>query len=534
MAGVTRPPAGRRGGARPRLGRVDLGRCSTAHRRGELDRAGGGRLVYLSQASIHSALCSTALLAAGPAEAVLDGRYDGSGWLRARRPPRGAGDRARARSRRPSAGWPQTGGAARAAAALGIAAVHECGGPGTSDEADFTGLLALGGAGNGRPEVYGYWGELVGAAKARELGAVGAGGDLYADGALGSRTAHLREPYVDVPTARAGTATSPPSRSREHLVDVHRRTACRAGSTRSATRPSPPCWPGSARPPRRSGWTGCGRRGTASSTSRSWTRRSSPALVEFGIVASMQPAFDRLWGGAGQMYAAAPGRGPVAGVQPDGRHARGRGGAGVRLGLAGDPAGPVGQPCGPRLAPPHPAHRMSARAAFAAHTRGGWRAVHRDDEGVLGARAPGRRSRSGTPRRAARTARPARRSDARTQPPPGAAHPAVAPSCAAPRSTTAGATRRDRQAGSGPGAGGAGPGAGRARPAQPVVDLARSHTTVGGGAGGAAPGRHRRAPTRTASRGSTGSSTRSRPTSASGTGWRCRCGTPWPARASTT
>jgi predicted amidohydrolase YtcJ len=26
---------------------------------------------------------------------------------------------------------------------------------------------------------------------------------------------------------------------------------------------------------------------------------------------------------------------------------------------------------------------MSPRAAFAAHTRGGWRAVHRDDEGVL-------------------------------------------------------------------------------------------------------------------------------------------------------
>jgi predicted amidohydrolase YtcJ len=26
---------------------------------------------------------------------------------------------------------------------------------------------------------------------------------------------------------------------------------------------------------------------------------------------------------------------------------------------------------------------MSAKAAFAAHARGGWRAVHRDDDGVL-------------------------------------------------------------------------------------------------------------------------------------------------------
>jgi predicted amidohydrolase YtcJ len=34
----------------------------------------------------------------------------------------------------------------------------------------------------------------------------------------------------------------------------------------------------------------------------------------------------------------------------------------------------------------NPVYRMSARAAFAAHTRGGWRAVHRDDHGIL---APG-------------------------------------------------------------------------------------------------------------------------------------------------
>ena len=36
----------------------------------------------------------------------------------------------------------------------------------------------------------------------------------------------------------------------------------------------------------------------------------------------------------------------------------------------------------------NPAHRMSVRAAFAAHTRGGWRAVHRDGEGVLAPGAP--------------------------------------------------------------------------------------------------------------------------------------------------
>ena len=36
----------------------------------------------------------------------------------------------------------------------------------------------------------------------------------------------------------------------------------------------------------------------------------------------------------------------------------------------------------------NPAHRLSVRSAFAAHTRGGWRAVHRDGEGVLAPGAP--------------------------------------------------------------------------------------------------------------------------------------------------
>ena len=36
----------------------------------------------------------------------------------------------------------------------------------------------------------------------------------------------------------------------------------------------------------------------------------------------------------------------------------------------------------------NPVQRLSDRAAFAAHTRGGWRAVHRDDVGLLVVGAP--------------------------------------------------------------------------------------------------------------------------------------------------
>ena len=111
--------------------------------------------------------------------------------------------------------------ALRTAASLGIAAVHECGGPGTSDESDFTGLLALGGATQHQPEVYGYWGELMGAAKAQELGAVGAGGDVYADGALGSQTAHLRESYLDSPS-NCGHGYLTAEQVEAHVVDCIR------------------------------------------------------------------------------------------------------------------------------------------------------------------------------------------------------------------------------------------------------------------------------------------------------------------------
>ncbi len=135
-----------------------------------LDRAAGGRRVYLSQASIHSALVSRAMLAACP-EVVSAAGFDASGWVRrdAHHVVRAAAFASVSRAQRVAA---QRAALAHAAS-LGIAAVHECGGPEISDEEDFTGLLALSGA--GVPEVYGYWGELGGAARARELGAVGAG-----------------------------------------------------------------------------------------------------------------------------------------------------------------------------------------------------------------------------------------------------------------------------------------------------------------------------------------------------------------------
>jgi predicted amidohydrolase YtcJ len=108
-------------------------------------------------------------------------------------------------------------------------------------------------------------------------------------------------------------------------------------------------------------------------------------FVEYGVMASMQPAFDRLWGGANQMYEQRLGLARSLASNPIGAMA----GVGVALAFGSDsPVTPL-DPWGTvRAAMCHhnPSQRINVRTAFAAHTRGGWRAVHDDDEGIL---APG-------------------------------------------------------------------------------------------------------------------------------------------------
>jgi predicted amidohydrolase YtcJ len=105
-------------------------------------------------------------------------------------------------------------------------------------------------------------------------------------------------------------------------------------------------------------------------------------FVEYGIVASMQPAFDRLWGGEEQMYAQRLGVARSLASNPMGQmHA-----TGVTLAFGSDsPVTPLDPWGSVRAAMWHfnPVQRMSGKSAFAAHTRGGWRAVHRDRDGVL-------------------------------------------------------------------------------------------------------------------------------------------------------
>ena len=342
-----------------------------------VDRAAGGRMAYLAQASVHSALCSRALLS----HAAGTPGYDGSGWVR-----REAHHAVRAVALG-AVGPAQRGAAQRAAlrraASLGIAAVHECGGPGISSEADFTALLALAEE-PGLPEVYGYWGDLMGAARAKELGAVGAGGDLFADGALGARTAHLREDYRD------GDGRGHPYLASEqvcdHLLDCHEHGLPGGfhaiGDAALAT-----VLTGFAAAAARLGVERLRAARHRIEHAELVDRDMIAALVEYGVFASVQPAFDRLWGGQRQMYATRLGVDRALATNPLGAmHS-----VGVPLAFGSDsPVTPLDPWGGIRAAAwhHHPAHRISVRAGFAAHTRGGWRAVGQDRHGVLTPGAP--------------------------------------------------------------------------------------------------------------------------------------------------
>jgi predicted amidohydrolase YtcJ len=273
--------------------------------------------------------------------------------------------------------------ALRAAAAQGIAAVHECGGPGTSDETDFADVLAM--SGQGLPEVYGYWGELMGAAKARDLGAVGAGGDLYADGALGSQTAHLRHSYSDSPDGTCGHGYVTEDEVREHLLDCAAH-GMQGGFHAIGDAALSTVVAGIAGAAKRLGVDRVRAARHRVEHAEIMDKALIAAFVEYGIVASMQPAFDRLWGGEKGMYALRLGVDRSLNANPMGAMH----GVGVALAFGSDsPVTPLDPWGSIRAAVWHhnPAHRMSLRSAFAAHTRGGWRAL---GDGTAGSAGSGR------------------------------------------------------------------------------------------------------------------------------------------------
>lgn len=351
--------------------------------REELDRATWGSVVYLTRIDVHSAAVSSALLAQVPEARAADG-FDDSGWVRrdahhvVRRAVlsgigTGVRDAAQRRTR------------ARAAE-LGIVALHEMAGPVISGEDDCASLLELARREPG-PLVQAYWGELAslgGVETARRLGAVGAAGDLFIDGAIGSRTACMRDHYADDATDGAQYVSD--DEVRDHLVACTQ-AGIQGGFHVIGDRATDIIADGLHQAEEQLG---------VDAVRRSMHRLEHAELLDdahialmahLGVTASMQPMFDGLWGGPGGMYERRLGAERAAGMNRFADLHR----AGVLVAFGSDaPVTDLGPWAAVRAAIEHsvPGQRISARAAFTAHTRSGWRSVGDLEAGVIMPGAP--------------------------------------------------------------------------------------------------------------------------------------------------
>lgn len=351
----------------------------------ELDAVLGDRPAYLSRVDVHSALASTGLRR-------LVAELPAAAGFSPDRPLTGDAHhlvRAVARDRLTAEQLAEARSAAlHAAAGAGIVSVHECAGPEIGGLDDWLQLRAL----DQGVEVTGYWGEAVNSparahALIEETGARGLAGDLFVDGALGSRTAWLHEPYADaadrvgscyldadVIEAHVRACTEAQVTAGFHVIGDAAVEAAVAAFERVAADLGP---------------VAVARCGHRLEHVEMVTAEQAAQLGQWGVIASVQPNFDALWGGADGMYARRLGAARGSRLNPFALLAS----QGVPLALGSDaPVTALDPWASVRAAVNHrtPGSAVSARAAFAAATRGGWRAagVHDGKTGTLVPGAP--------------------------------------------------------------------------------------------------------------------------------------------------
>ena len=352
--------------------------------RTEVDRATWGSVAYLSRIDVHSAVVSSALLASLPGiEQVAGFRNDG---LLSRAAHHLAREKAL-----DSIGSGQRASAHRAtrthASTHGIVSMHEMAGPTISSSDDLRELLELAAHEPG-PLVTGYWGELAshgGIERAIELGAIGVAGDLFIDGALGSRTACLRAHYEDEPATDGAQylsaediedhvirATENGLQAGFHVIGDKATDIVMSGFRAAASR----CGADSIR-------AGAHRLEHAEMLDDDHIA----AMSELGVTASMQSMFDALWGSPGGMYQQRLGSIRAAKMN----RLADISAAGVLLALGSDSPVTVMDPwLAVRAATQHHQthQRLSIDAAIAAHTVSGWVAAGTLGVGQLAVGAP--------------------------------------------------------------------------------------------------------------------------------------------------
>jgi predicted amidohydrolase YtcJ len=345
--------------------------------RTELDRAAGSVSVYLARIDVHSAVVSTALLDQLPGVSEAIGyRPDGLLTREAHHLCRGSLDRLFTDHERRSAAHT----AMRTAAAQGVAAVHELGGPhlGPMEDLrrvqDVAAELGMG--------VTTYWGELATEPMiewAWQTHVAGLAGDLCVDGAIGSRTASLCRPYADAEICGARYLT-------EQQIADHVIACTRAGLQAGFHCIGDDAVAAAVTGLRRAAETVGVPRIRAARHRLEHVEMISDAdiatMAELGVVASVQPAFDEAWGKPGQLYEQRLG--------PERAQAMNRfatmAASGVPLAFGTDaPVTPLAGWATVRAAMQHwqPGERLSAPAAFDAATRGASWAAFADNAGTI-------------------------------------------------------------------------------------------------------------------------------------------------------
>ena len=342
----------------------------------ELERAAGGRPVYLSRVDVHSALVSPSLAQS----ADLRGKdgYDGGP-----RVTRAAHEAARLATRqlpRESLKRHQERALAEAAG-NGYVAVAEMGAPHIGGVDDLKLAAAWNGGVEGGaqfPEVLPYWGELVSTEEqARALvgqfegGIRGLAGDLNIDGSLGSRTAALRAGYSDAAQERGALYLSV-DQAAAHLA------ACSLAGIQGGFHVIGDAGLDAALEALDLAAKEVGEQRVRAAGHRFEHVEMADAaavakLAHYSVTVSAQPAFDAAWGGAGGLYEQRLGErsrsmNPFAAFYS----------AGVPVCFGSDsPVTPLRPWASVRACVEHhnPAERISARAAFLGHTRAGWRAA---------------------------------------------------------------------------------------------------------------------------------------------------------------
>lgn len=344
----------------------------------ELERAAGGRPVFLSRADAHSALVSSSLAAAAGL-AGLDGYTAGPHVKRA------AHTAARQEARRlPEASiLAYQRHALSEAAENGYVALAEMAAPHIGGVSDLR-LAAAWNIPSGQgmpaavPEVLPYWGELATSEEhARALldglgvSVRGLAGDLNIDGSLGSRTAALRSGYSDAAGERGSLYLSA-EQAGAHLA------ACSLLGIQGGFHVIGDAGLDAALEALELAAAEVGEQRVRAAGHRFEHVEVADAgavqqLARYSVTVSAQPRFDADWGNDGGMYEQRLGSrsrsmNPFASFYA----------AGVPICFGSDsPVTPLRPWSSVRACLEHHNHaeRISARAAFLGHTRAGWRAA---------------------------------------------------------------------------------------------------------------------------------------------------------------